>query len=512
MSEKLSVAAALVLFSASAAWPQNAPPQHSSQPIYQVTVIERTVNAVNYQYRNGPTRLNFRGTVLLPDAKGEATVESKSGRVAVAAKFERLKPATRFGPEYLTYVLWAITPEGHAKNLGEVLADSSDRAHLDVTTDFQTFGMIVTAEPYAAVRQPSNVVVMENEIRPDTVGKVQAIQAKYELLPRGHYTYEVPKDVTASASNGEKLPMDRYEALLEVYQAQNAVQIARAQGADKYAADTFARAEQSLKQAQDFYARKVDRSTVVTAARQAAQTAEDARAIAIQKKHDEELAQARSETAREQQLRMQAEADAQRARAELSASRTQPDRDHVEQQIPEPATVAPAQTSFSAAPPSVRQPSPAPDASKTQLRVQLLRDFSAAMPARDTPRGLVVEVPDSDFRGGALSGDAAARLARVASVLASQPNLYIAIEGNSDTAAGERLSEERAMAVRDALLRGGAPSRSMSARGLANSRPMASNESASGRTQNRRVEITISGDPIGSTPYWERSYSIAPRQ
>ena len=382
----------------------------------------------------------------------------------------------------------------------------------DVTTDLQTFGLIVTAEPYAAVRQPSNVVVMENEIRPDTVGKVQAIQAKYELLPRGHYTYEVPKDVTASASNGEKLPMDRYESLLEVYQAQNAVQIARAQGADKYAADTFARAEQSLKQAQDFYARKVDRSTVVTAARQAAQTAEDARAIAIQKKHDEELAQARSEAAREQQLRMQAEADAQRARAELSASRTQPDRDHV--------GAADSRTGHCGAGADVLPGRP-PVCGSRPPRLTLRKRSSACNScAISRPRcrrairraASSSKCRTSDFRGGALSGDAAARLARVASVLASQPNLYIAIEGNSDTAAGERLSEERAMAVRDALLRGGAPSRSMSARGLGNSRPMASNESASGRTQNRRVEITISGDPIGSTPYWERSYSIAPRQ
>jgi len=236
MSDKTAVITALATFCTSAAWAQSAAPAHPSAPIYQVTVVERTVKAVNYQYRSGPTRIDFKGTVLLPKADGEATVESKTGRTEIDAKFDHLDPATRFGPEYLTYVLWAITPEGHAKNLGEVLADGSDRARLQVTTDLQTFGLIVTAEPYAAVRQPGNVVVVENEIRRDTIGHIEQIQAKYELLPRGHYTYTVPADVTAAGTNGQKLPMERYEALLEVYQAQNAVQIAKAQGADRYAA------------------------------------------------------------------------------------------------------------------------------------------------------------------------------------------------------------------------------------------------------------------------------------
>lgn len=507
MTGKLTVLSALAIFSTSGAWAQTAP---APVPIYQVTVIERTVSAVNYQYRSGPTRIDFRGTVLLPDAKGDGVVESKAGRVAVDAKFEHIPPATRFGPEYLTYVLWAITPEGHPKNLGEVLAGSSDKAHLDVTTDFQTFGLIVTAEPYAAVRQPSNVVVLENQIRPDTLGHIEQIQAKYELLPRGSYTYQVPAAVTAAASNGEKLPMDRYESLLEVYQAQNAVQIARSQGADRYAGDTLARAEQSLKQAQDFYARKVDRTNVVTAARQAAQMAEDARAITLQKKHEEEIALAKADAAREQQLRMQAEAEAQRARAQASADRMVLEQERSARERAEAEAAVRAQTALPPPPPApvvAPQTQPSPDASRAQLRVALLRDCSSVMTARDTPRGLVVEVPDTDFRGAALSGDSASRLIRVATILAAHPGLYVAVEGNADTAAGDRLAYERAMAVRDALLRAGAPSSSMSARSLGASRPL-----GSAASQNRRVEITISGDPIGSTPYWDRAYSIAPRE
>src|SRR5215831_3622886 len=223
-------------------------------PIYQVTVVERTVKAVNYQYRGGQTRIDFAGTVLLPDAKGEAIVECKSGRTEIDARLSRVPAPSRFGREFLTYVLWAITPEGHAKNLGEVLPGPSDRAHLLVTTDLQAFGMIVTAEPYSAVRQPSDVVVMENVVRPDTIGKREPIEVRYELMPRGSYTYV--RGSNAEAADGPKVSMNRYESLLAVYQAQNAVQIARSQGADKYAGETLAKAEQLLTEARQMEQRK----------------------------------------------------------------------------------------------------------------------------------------------------------------------------------------------------------------------------------------------------------------
>src|SRR3954447_8716322 len=504
MSDKVSVLTVLALLGTSAAQAQTTPLPQRSVPIYQVTVVERTVKAVNYQYRSAPTRIDFQGTVLLPRAKGQATAESKAGHVVVDAKFDRLDAPTKFGPEYLTYVLWAITPDGHAKNLGEVLTGSDDDAHLRVTTDLQTFGMIITAEPYAAVRQPSNVVVMENEVRKDTVGHVELIQAKFELLPRGHYTYTVPSDVSAAASNRERLPIDRYESLLEVYQAQNAVQIARSQGADRYAADTLAKAEADLKQAQEWYRNKVDRSTIVTRARQAAQTAEDARVIAEQRKRDEELAAAKSDAAREQQLRIKAEAEASRLRAQVSSERTQPDRER--DRVPAasaPATPPPAppvETATNGATTVMPQPQ-ALDASKPQLRVSMLHELSAALTARDTPRGLVVEVSDADFQGAALRPEIASRLERVAAVLATRPNLFIAVEGH-----GDRYSSERAMAVRDALIRAGAPAATMSARGFGNAHPIGPNAE-----QNRRVEITVSGDPIGSTAYWDRSYQVIPK-
>lgn len=473
--------------------------QAQNAPIYQVTVVERTVKAVNYQYHNGPTRIDFRGTVLMPSAKGEAVVESKAGRTVIEARLAHVNSPAQYGAGYLTYVLWAITPEGHAKDLGEVVIDPSDHAKLTVTTDLQAFGLIITAEPYAAVRQPSDVVVIENEIRPDTVGHVEPIQAKAGLLPRGHYTYNVGNPAAAA---GPKLSMDRYEALLEVYEAQNAVQIARAEGADHYAPDTFARAEEMLRNAQQLNAQKADRSTIVTEARHASQTAEDARLLAAQRKRDQELTDARAALQHEQELRMKAEAEAQRAEAQAEASITAQTAE-----VPAPEATVPAPI------PSVEEPPAAipqtPD--KSGLRVQLLSELNSAMPTRDTPRGLVVTVGDADFRGAALRSGLYPSLARIAATIVAHPGLTVLVEGNSDSPRGGREAEDRAAAVHDALVVAGVPAARVTTRNLSDTRLVVSNASASGRVQNRRVEITISGEPIGPVASWDRTYSLLPR-
>ncbi|SPF35064.1 OmpA/MotB domain protein [Candidatus Sulfopaludibacter sp. SbA4] len=524
MKNKLIVPTILGLFCTCVVWGQNRPADRESVPIYRVTVIERTVKAVDYEYRGGPTPVDFRGTVLLPQAKGDAMVESKAGRTEIDARFQRLQAPTRYGAEYLTYVLWAITPEGHAKNLGEVLPGSSDHAHLHVTTDLQAFGLIVTAEPYSAVRQPSDVVVMENEIRPDTMGRIEEVQAKYELLPRGHYTYNVPAGFQSAEAQAERLPMDRYEALLEVYQAQNAVQIAQAAGADRYAPDTFAKAEELFRVAQQNQMQKADRSTIVTEARRAAQTAEDARAITIKRKQDEELAQARDQAAREQELRARAEADAQRAQSQASADRMQLEEERAARAraeteaaaaraVPLPPTVQPPVVVVQTEP---AQPSASVDPQKTGTRVQLLQELSSAGMARDTPRGLVVTFPDADFRGTALSPDVYGGVSRIASIVAAHPGLYVEVDGHTSEGGSESrdqaFSYERAAAVREALVRSGVPVTAISSRGWGSSRPLVSNSSAAGREQNRRVEITISGDPIGSVASWDKTYPLIPQR
>src|ERR1700680_4515209 len=273
-----------------------------SVPIFRVTVVARTTKAISYQHRSGSTKVDFRGTPLMPDAKGTAVVNGKQGRIQINARMEHLSPATQYGPEYLTYVLWAVTPEGRPKNLGEVLLNGNN-SKLDVTTDLQTFGLIVTAEPYFAVTQPSDVVVMENFVRNDTEGTFEEIDAKYELLQRGQYVLNV------NPSELRPIPLDR-KTPLELYEARNAVRIARWTGADRYAADTLHKAEVGVQNAEEELSGKIGNKTVAQNARDAAQNAEDARLITIRKMQDEEVA---NEKAAADQRDAEARADAERA-------------------------------------------------------------------------------------------------------------------------------------------------------------------------------------------------------
>ncbi len=268
-----------------------APPNAQNQPdrtvpIYRLTVVQRALQAVNFQSHSGPTRIDFKGTILLPKAEGEAKVEVKNGYTEIDANFKHLDPPTKFGAEYLTYVLWAITPDGHAINLGEVIGDSSNKASMRVTSPYSTFGLLVTAEPYFSVPYPSDVVVLESAVRPDTVGRVEEVEAKYELLPRGQYTMNIkPQELpSASMKTAPGVSMNEYEAVLELYQARNAVQIAKADGAAEAAPDTFNKAQEALNQAESLYAARKDFTGVINAARQAVQAASDARVIAMRKK------------------------------------------------------------------------------------------------------------------------------------------------------------------------------------------------------------------------------------
>jgi flagellar motor protein MotB len=513
----------LGLFITAPAWPQGV-------PIYQVTVTERTVKAINYQYRNGPTPIDFRGTVLLPEAKGDAVVESKAGRTEIDLHVDHLPAPTRFGREYLTYVLWAITPEGHPKNLGELLAGSSDKAHVKVTTDLQAFGLIVTAEPYAAVRQPSDVVVVENQVRPDTIGTIEPINARYELMPRHGYTYNIPTDVKAAEGNGPMVSMSDYETTIEIYQALNAVQIAQAAGAQRYAPDVLNKAQQELQNAQGLQSQKVDKSLVIAAAREASQTAEDARALTVQRAKDAELAQAQATAAQEQQLRLQAEAQARQAQAQAVQAQAQAARAQ-EQSSADRAqleSTQQVQAMQAAAPPPAAAPVvvvapetiPAPprdDRPQRELRVSLLQQIGGYFQARDTPQGLVATISDFDFHGAsqgtALDSASMAKVERIAALAAAHPGLNIEVDGCTDSASpeAERIASARAAMVRDALMRGGLPYSAVTVRSLGNSRPLGSNATAQGRELNRRVDIVISGAPIGGLASWDRSYSVFPR-
>ncbi len=501
-------------------------------PIFRVTVVERTMKAINYAYRTGPTMIDFSGTVLLPKAKGEAVVESKQGRTDIDARFENFSTPQGFGREYMTYVLWAITPEGRARNLGEIVPGSSNKASLHVTTDLKAFGLIVTAEPYSAVRQPSDVVVAENRVREDTIGKIEEVNAKYELLPRGHYTWNVSSQLQSEVANAPKVSMRKYEALLELYQAQNAIAIAQKAGADRYAANTFAKAQALLTEAEQLNANKNgDSHRVVDSAREAAQTAEDARVIAEHRIHDDQIANANSQVVAAEQAAAQAKAAAEQAQAQATSAQSQVEAERAARER--------AQADAAAARERARQAEANAQAIRTNaeatvataeavkqqraqleytenqqadLRMRLLEQLNGAVSTRDTVWGLMATIPDRGFSGAATSAASSDELRRICDVVKAHPGLRVVIEGHSDGATTEAMAYKRAMIVRDAMVSDGLPANLVEVRSMGNSRPLVSNNTESGREQNRRVEVIISGDPIGKYPFWDRPYALAPRQ
>jgi len=508
----------------------NTPPAPSKEgpPVYQVTVVQRTVKAVNYQYRAEPTEIDFRGTVLLPDAKGHAWIQSKQGRTEIDASLERMQTSQRFGREYLTYVLWAISPEGRPHNLGEVVLSGSDKGRLHVTTELQAFALIVTAEPYAPVRTPSDVVVLENEIRPDTVGRIVTVDAKYELLPRGEYTLRLSDEWKAQLANSPKVSAAEYDAILELYQAQSAVGFAAAGGAQQYAPDTFAKAQQLLASAQEWRNKKGESRRVVEYAREAAQTAEDARVIAQQRQQQDQLqaataraqeaeAQARAETAAAQLAKQQAELAtqhaeqaAQQAKADAESAQQAAEAErHARAEADAAAARQQAAAQAQARVETAHAENPPPSGAKaTALRIKIFEELNSVTAVRDTPRGLVVTIPDSDFNGQTLrSRD---QVARIAALVARYPGLQISCEGHTSAANSQAPSRQRAEAVRSALVASGAPAARISATGYGNTHPLG--PAADGRDQNSRVEIVIYGDPIGTVPYWDRTYSVSGRR
>ena len=497
-------------------------------------MIQRTIDAVDYQYKTGPTPVDMKGTVLLPDAKGAATVESKAGATEIDFHADHMAATQHFGREYLTYVLWAITPEGRPHNLGEIIPGSSDKGKLRVTTDLQAFGLLVTAEPYAAVREPSGVVVLENQIRPDTIGKAVPIQVHYELMAPGHYTYDVAADL--NPHNTPMVTMDEYTATLELYQAQNAVQIAKARGAQQYAPEVYQKAEDQWMAAQRLHDERADKNAVVTAARTAYETAEDARVLAEKRKQDADAASQRAAVDFEKNLRQAAEAnaatartEAQVAQAQLASAQTQAQTAQAQVQTAQAAQVraedeAARMRETASAPPTVVVAPPPPPPAETlppagtrdetaaqrQLRRELVSDLSGTLDARDTPRGITLTVPDVDFHGGAINSFMLGPLARVASVMAKQPGLTVEVKGNSDAAGAEglRFSEIRADSVRDALVRGGLPASAVRIRAMGNANPIGPNRTMEEKTQNRRVEIVVSGEAIGSMATWDKPYTL----
>ena len=586
MKIKLLLTPAIVLSLAALAQatPQNALTVDPTTPTFtfRVNVISRTVQAVNYQHRSGATKLDFAGTDLMPSARGEAKVNSKRGSIEIEAEFSGLQKPTSFGGEYLTYILWAISPEGRAANLGEVLVGGT-KSKLNVTTDLQAFALIVTAEPYYAVRQPSNVVVLENVVRIDTKGTTEAVNAKYELMERGGY---IPTGYKFDpVIMNLKLP-------LEFFEARNAMRIAQSEGAERYATDSYRHAVKLMDEVDaDATQRHMARKPLIALSREAVQTAEDAREIAVKKMDEERLdnerqasadslsqsqaqaddatrqkEQAQSDQARAEMAKHQAESDADRSRADAANAQAvavqaradtanaqsatlqaQADNANAQSAIVQARTdaanaqsaslqarndatdaqsatararsdmadnQAASATALSAAQADAdqsrltaqraQQSAQQADADKAAMRTKLTEQLNSILQTRDSARGLIVSMSDVLFDTGrySLKPGAREKLAKVAGILLAYPGLNIEVGGYTDNVGGDAmnqtLSENRAGSVRDYLVRQGVLGNSVTARGFGNTLPVSSNGNAAGRQENRRVELVVSGEAIGS--------------
>jgi outer membrane protein OmpA-like peptidoglycan-associated protein len=474
--------------------PMTAAGTRDDVPLYRIQVVGRDIPAINYFHRNGSTKIGFQGTSLLPNVHGEAKVDARPGRTSIDASFVGLTPANGFGTEYLTYVLWAITPEGRPVNLGEVLpTGSKDKNQITVTTNLQAFGLIITAEPYYAVTMPSDLVIAQNFVIDDkTQGIIEQVNAHYSLLPRGAYAETAGRHTVLN-------PITRDErSPLELYEAMNAVEIAQAAGADKYAADTMVTAQTALKNAQDLDMHKSNRKETITFAREAVQSAEDARIITIRKiKAEDDAASVQAKVNAEQNAQ-QSQLLAQQAQAaaeQQAAARAQADAAAAQAR----AEAEKARAAQAAAEQGAQQATQQAEQVRERLRAQL----NAVLQTTETARGLIVNMSDVlfDFNKYTLKPEAREKLAKVSGILIAYPGLKVQVEGYTDSIGSDeynlKLSEQRADGVRDYLVAQSVADQSVTAKGYGKSDPVADNTSDSGRAQNRRVELVVSGSAIG---------------
>ena len=497
-----------------------------------VTTVSRTTKAMHYRLQGGQAKVDFQGTDLLQRASGEAKVEGKKTNFQIEAKFQGLEDATKFGLEYLTYVLWAVSPQGRPVNLGEVTLEHGN-AHLKAFTDLQTFGMIMTAEPYFAVTQPGNMVVMESI--PLNGAGTENIDAKYELVTRGTYSSTNTHIQDAIFGIDSKTP-------LELFEARNALRIAHIAAADKYATSIISKASQQLMHAEEIYRQKQNKASVEAAAKEATETAEEARLMAVKQKAEDE-AQAEAK-AREAKARADAEAEAKR-RADAEAARAQAEQARAQAEKAKADAERMKQEAEAAAAEAARQKEAAEKAKadalaqqqalaaeadkaraaaaqsenlrqqaeslreqaereKQELRARLLQQLNSILATRDTARGLIANMSDVLFRSGSyeLLPGARERLAKVSGIVLAYPNLHLQVEGHTDSIGGDeynqQLSEQRAQAVRDYLVQQGINQYSIESRGFGKTEPIASNDTPEGRQQNRRVELVLTGDAIGT--------------
>jgi len=513
---------ATLLCSASLALAQSQAPPASSPS----KSVSRTLQAMRFR-QGSNVKIMFQATDQMRGASGEAKLEGKKGTVTVDAKFEGLDDATKFGLEYLTYVLWAVSPQGRAESLGELVVEKGN-AHLKASTDMQTFGMIVSAEPYFAVTQPGDTVVAES-IAPEGMAQGENIEARYELLGRGTYSAANQKIQNAIFGIDRTTPM-------QLFEARNAVRIAHIAAGEKYSGSILSKADQLLMQAETAYRQKQGKSVIESAARDTTQTAEEARVMAVKQRAEDEAqakaaaeksaaeareAQARADAEAEAKRRAEAEqaqkeaeeakaaaekakAEAQQAAAEAARQKEEAEKAKAEALAQQQALAEQAAKAQQAAAQSEQLRQEA-EKEKQELRGRLLQQLNTILATRDTARGLIANMSDVLFKTGSyeLAPGARERLAKVSGILLAYPTLHVQIEGHTDSVGSDEynqdLSEKRAGAVRDYFVQQGIAANSIESRGFGKTQPIATNDTAEGRQQNRRVELVLSGDAIGNT-------------
>lgn len=497
---RLALIAALAV-SASLASAQN------KKEIPAADVINKSIKAVGYEVGGGATKVIFLGTSAAPQASGEAKVEAKTGGTSIELKVTSMPQPTTLGAEFLTYVLWTVTPDGNTTNIAEIPIDNQGNGKLSAKAQSQTFAMIVTAEPYFAVQLPSEVVVLENDTKKNTKGKIYP-DNDYKLMKRSQYS---------KMGNPLALTPDLKKVPLDMYEARNAVDIAKSQKAEQYAPEVLSKAVSSLQLAENSLTSQADKSQIITNARQTIQFAEDARALSAERQEEERIQKEKDAAAAAAAAKAKAEADAAAAaeakrQAELAAAREAQLKAEAAAQSAEQraaaqqaaAKAAAEQAALQAKEQAAREEAARAQAATAALRAQLLQQLNEVLQTTDTPRGLVVNMADVLFQTGkyAVSQDAQLKLAKLTGIIQAHPGLNLAIEGHTDTTGSAdfnmKLSQQRADAVRQFLISQGLSPDTITAKGLGQENPVADNSTAAGRKLNRRVEIIVSGEVIGA--------------
>jgi len=472
------------------------------QSVPDSNLTTKSVKAIGYKVGGGSTKVDLKGTELMPAASGEAKVEARPGATTIEVSVIGMTQPSTLGAEFLTYVLWVVTPDGRSGNIGEIIMNKNGEGKLKATTPAQTFSLLVTAEPYFAIRYPSEMVTLENDTRKNTKGQIFPVN-DFKLMRRAQY--EKLGNPLALTPDLERVP-------LQMYEARNAVDIAKSRGADKDAPEIFSKATSSLQMAENALASKADKKDIVSKSGQVIQFAEDARALAAQRQNEARIAAERDAAAAKAKAEAEAKAAEEAKRqAELAAAkegRMKAEADAAATKAKAEADAAAAKAKAEADALKAKEEAARAEAERSrkaaaELRAQLLDQFNRILETRDTPRGLVVNMGDVlfDFGKYNLRSEAREKLAKLTGIVLAHPGLKLEVEGHTDSVgsdeANQKLSQQRADTVRSYLTEQGLPDAAVSSRGFGKTTPVADNDTPAGRQKNRRVEIVVSGEVIG---------------